>query len=266
MNELIEVLRGMADMLDGPQNAGNLVVPAIINRLRDASNVIERLETENTALRMQRPIQLEGSAAQNFISATEICELRNENSALYLQLNKVKKQAGLWKKRFKLEERAGDALIEELLNVTAERNSAIAALKAQEHLEPYAEADQKGRLHILPPENSVAQCLDFAKQIIDMGLTIQQALDMLRARQEQPNEPLTLEELRETARDGGYVWCVDMDGTHPGLLCYAECVLDDGKEAHIWLLGNEGNVGRYNVRYMIEQGASFYHRKPEQEE
>lgn len=54
MNELIEILRGMADMLDGPQNAGNLVVPSIINRLRDASNAIERLEAENTALRTQR--------------------------------------------------------------------------------------------------------------------------------------------------------------------------------------------------------------------
>lgn len=54
MNELIEILRGMADMLDGPQNAGNLVVPSIINRLRDASNAIERLEAENAALRAQQ--------------------------------------------------------------------------------------------------------------------------------------------------------------------------------------------------------------------
>lgn len=85
-----------------------------------------------------------------------------------------------------------------------------------------------------------------------------------RARQEQLNEPLTLEELREM--DGEPVWCVDTDGMHPGLLCYVECVLDDGKEAHIWLLDHEGNVGRYNVRCMIECGAKFYRRKPEQEE
>lgn len=85
----------------------------------------------------------------------------------------------------------------------------------------------------------------------------------LRAQQEQPNEPLTLEELREM--DGKAVWCVDTDGTYPGLLCYVECVLDEGKEAHIWLLDNEGNVGRYNVRWMIECGASFYRRKEEQE-
>lgn len=62
---------------------------------------------------------------------------------------------------------------------------AIAALKNQKHLEPYAKADTKGRLHILPPEHSVAQCLDLAKQNADMGLTIQQALDILRTQQEQ---------------------------------------------------------------------------------
>lgn len=62
---------------------------------------------------------------------------------------------------------------------------AIAALNAQKHFEPYAEADKKGRLHILPLEHSVAQCLDLAKQIADMGLTIQQALDILRTQQEQ---------------------------------------------------------------------------------
>lgn len=53
MNELIETLRGMADMLDGPQNAGNLVVPSIIRRFREAAETIERLETENTALHKQ---------------------------------------------------------------------------------------------------------------------------------------------------------------------------------------------------------------------
>lgn len=53
MNELIETLRGMADMLDGPQNAGSLVVPSIIRRFREAADTIERLETENTALHKQ---------------------------------------------------------------------------------------------------------------------------------------------------------------------------------------------------------------------
>lgn len=51
MSELVETLRGMADMLDGPQNAGNLVVPSIIHRFREAADTIERLEVENDALR-----------------------------------------------------------------------------------------------------------------------------------------------------------------------------------------------------------------------
>lgn len=54
MNELTEILRGMADMLDGPQNAGNLVVPSIIRRFREAADTIERLETENATLRKQQ--------------------------------------------------------------------------------------------------------------------------------------------------------------------------------------------------------------------
>lgn len=50
--------------------------------------------------------------------------LEAENAALRGQLDKVKKQAWLWKKRFKLEERANEILTEELLNVTAERDAA----------------------------------------------------------------------------------------------------------------------------------------------
>lgn len=53
VNELIETLRGMADMLDGPQNAGNLVVPSIVRRFREAADTLERLEAENAALREQ---------------------------------------------------------------------------------------------------------------------------------------------------------------------------------------------------------------------
>lgn len=59
MNKLIETLRGMADMLDGPQNAGNLFVPAIIGRFREAADTIERLEAENAALRAQQEQQNE---------------------------------------------------------------------------------------------------------------------------------------------------------------------------------------------------------------
>lgn len=53
MNKLIEILRGMADMLDGPQNAGNLVVPSIVRRFREAADALERLEAENATLREQ---------------------------------------------------------------------------------------------------------------------------------------------------------------------------------------------------------------------
>lgn len=53
MNELIETLRGMADMLDGPQNAGNFVVPSIIRRFREAADIIKHLEAENATLRGQ---------------------------------------------------------------------------------------------------------------------------------------------------------------------------------------------------------------------
>lgn len=78
-----------------------------------------------------------------------------------------------------------------------------------------------------------------------------------------PVEPLTLDELRDEARQGNAVWCVDTDGVSAGLLCYTDCVLDDGKEAHIWLLDEEGNAHQYNAGYMIEGGAKFYRRKPE---
>lgn len=91
------------------------------------------------------------------------------------------------------------------------------------------------------------------------------ALAALREkRAAQQNDPLTLEELRGMAMDGGMAWCVDTDGVHPGLLCFVECVLDDKKEAHIWLLDEEGHAGRYNVRCMLECGAKFYRRPPEQ--
>lgn len=91
------------------------------------------------------------------------------------------------------------------------------------------------------------------------------ALAVLREKQErEQNAPLALEELRCIAMDGGVAWCADTDGVHPGLLCFVECVLDNGKEAHIWLLDEEGHAGRYNVRCMLDCGAKFYRRPPEQ--
>lgn len=56
--------------------------------------------------------------------AADIIEhLEAGNAALRGQLDKVKKQAWLWKKRFKSEERANEISTEELLNVTAERDA-----------------------------------------------------------------------------------------------------------------------------------------------
>lgn len=88
------------------------------------------------------------------------------------------------------------------------------------------------------------------------------ALDALRAQQEQSNEPLTLDELRELV--GGMSWCDDTDGIAPGLVCLREGWDDYKKELHIWLLDNEGNIGVYDMHTMMECGAKFYRRKPEE--
>lgn len=117
------------------------------------------------------------------------------------------------------------------------------------------------KIHVF--ENSRLVSDNFTTEAVTAAYV--EALAALRSRQERTNEPMTLDELRQMARDGGYVWCADTDGMHPGLLCYVECALDYGKEAHIWLLDNEGSAGRYNVGRMIECGAIFYRRKPEQE-
>lgn len=64
--------------------------------------------------------------------AADIIEhLEAGNAALRGQLDKVKKQAWLWKKRFKLEERANEISTEELLNVTAERDAALNDLRGK---------------------------------------------------------------------------------------------------------------------------------------
>lgn len=94
---------------------------------------------------------------------------------------------------------------------------------------------------------------------------VEQAIAVLHEQlKREQNESLTLEELREMAMAGDMAWCADTDGVHPGLLCLAECVLSDGKDAHIWLLDEEGHVGRYNVQYMLDCGAKFHRRPPEE--
>lgn len=85
MSELAEILRGMADMLDGPQNAGNLVVPAIIRRFREAAETTERLETENADLREQvgcLTAQRDILHEDNSTLRTMICVFCKENSRL----------------------------------------------------------------------------------------------------------------------------------------------------------------------------------------
>lgn len=79
-----------------------------------------------------------------------------------------------------------------------------------------------------------------------------------------PNPPLTLEELREMGQSGLAVWCVDADGIAQGLLCMRENWSDSRITPHIWMLDDECNSGVYSVEYMLELGAKFYRRKPEE--
>ena len=78
------------------------------------------------------------------------------------------------------------------------------------------------------------------------------------------NPPLTLEELREMTKSGVAVWCHDADGIAQGLLCMQEDWYDNCKSPHIWLLDEESHAGVYSVRFMLECGAKFYRRKPEE--
>lgn len=79
--------------------------------LEDAAGAIERLEAENAALREQM--------------IEEIKRLEQKNTALYLQLDKVKKTSQV------MEERANEISTEELLNVTAERDAALNDLRGK---------------------------------------------------------------------------------------------------------------------------------------
>lgn len=133
MNELIEILRGMADMLDGPQNAGNLVVPSIIHRFREAADTIEQLETEIYTLREEVSAVEEAMAKRAPLTimrgATTIIKgsysLEEENAALRERLDK----------KFKLIAQQGqelnrrDEVIKKqeakLDHVTAERDAAM---------------------------------------------------------------------------------------------------------------------------------------------
>ena len=85
----------------------------------------------------------------------------------------------------------------------------------------------------------------------------------LRAQLMQPNDPLTLEELREMAWSQRPVWCSDIDGIHAGLLCIQDDFYVPERTPHIWLLDEEGNSGVYSVESLLKAGASFYRRKPE---
>lgn len=95
------------------------------NGAKEAADTIEHLETENAALREQ----IKDTFQVHLIE--EIKRLEQKNTALYLQLDKVKKQAELWKKRFKLEERSNEISAEEPLNVTAERDAALNDLRGK---------------------------------------------------------------------------------------------------------------------------------------
>ena len=79
-----------------------------------------------------------------------------------------------------------------------------------------------------------------------------------------PNEPLTLEELREMAWKQPPVWCRDADGIHAGLLCIRDDWYTSERTPHIWILDEEGNSGVYSVQSLIQAGATFYRRRPEE--
>lgn len=81
---------------------------------------------------------------------------------------------------------------------------------------------------------------------------------------EQSNEPLTLEELREMAWKQTPVWCRDADGIHAGLLCIRDDWYTSERTPHIWILDEEGNSGVYSVQSLIQTGATFYRRRPEE--
>jgi len=79
-----------------------------------------------------------------------------------------------------------------------------------------------------------------------------------------PNDPLPLDELREMARTGLAVWCLDTDGINQGLLCMRKNWSDSLITPHVCFIDEEGNSGVYPVELMWKMGARFYHRKPEE--
>jgi len=101
---------------------------------------------------------------------------------------------------------------------------------------------------------------DRANQIIDAFDTAPE----VEAEPLQPNEPLTLDELREMARSQCPVWCRDTDGFKAGLLCIWDSLFKLEGTPHIWLLDAEGNSGLYDVIAMLKLGAKFYRRRPEE--
>ena len=76
----------------------------------------------------------------------------------------------------------------------------------------------------------------------------------------QPNDPLTLEELR--GMDGRPVWCRD-DTIDAGIVRMAEDWATERQEPHIWMFDKYGDVKCYNIRLTLKQGARLYRRPPE---
>lgn len=95
----------------------------------------------------------------------------------------------------------------------------------------------------------------------DTGLTPEEIVALIQP----PNDPLTVEELREMAWKQTPVWCRDADGIHAGLLCIRDDWYTSERTPHIWILDEEGNSGVYSVQSLIQAGATFYRRRPEEE-
>lgn len=116
----------------------------------------------------------------------------------------------------------------------------------------------KTSMYIVDYEETGLKCTSYLKQACDLAITA------LRAQQEQPNEPLTLEELREM--DGEPVWVQDL--LIPKCSVWHFAIKHDGEIR----LFDTVALGRGIVGYNATTGENYgktwlaYRRKPEQEE
>lgn len=262
MNELIEILRGMADMLGGPQNAGNLVVPSIVRKFREAADTLERLEAENATLREQlaekdRQIKQWENALSAFDDGIEptqdVLNLLSDTDELKKWIARA-----AWHCR-KVLEMNGEI---ERLNAAVERRDNMLADQAK------ALSDLQGRFNIINNFEQ-SQCAALLLKISERDKALARVTaerDSLRSQQEQPNEPLTLDELRkiETVTP---VWATGDFQAHWELAEWIS-TKDDSRKLHwISLCGGEDYIPEKIVNKIYgTETMKYYRRKPRQEE